>query len=52
MADSVKIRITGDDADYKYKLGKIGSVTKNALKGVGAAAATATAAIAGVTALS
>jgi tape measure domain-containing protein len=37
VADSVKIRISGDDSSYRKTLGGLGSVTASALKGVAVA---------------
>lgn len=51
MADSVKIKITGDDSGYKSSLEGLGSVAKTALGIASAAAASVTGALtAGVTA--
>lgn len=48
MADSVKIRITGDDSGYRKALGGIGSATKSVLKGLTVATTAVSAAWAAV----
>ena len=44
MADSIKIRITGDDSSYRKTLSGLGSAARTAVKGLTVAAAAVSAA--------